>query len=64
MDDFQQGKNQTELPAGVNSFTWNTKLKDLLPNDWELQDHWANEKADILDILSHRSGVPRYKDYL
>ncbi|KLO13809.1 beta-lactamase/transpeptidase-like protein [Schizopora paradoxa] len=60
MDDFQQGKNQTELPSGINSFTWNTKVKDLLPDEWGLLDHWANEKVDILDILSHRSGLPRH----
>ncbi|KLO13808.1 beta-lactamase/transpeptidase-like protein [Schizopora paradoxa] len=61
MDEFQQGRNQTPLPHGVDSFTWNTKVKDLLPNDWELQDHWADEKVDILDILSHRSGLPRHE---
>lgn len=62
MDDFQRGRNRTSLPPGVNSFTWNTKVKGLLPDEWELQDSWANEKADILDILSHRSGMPRHVD--
>jgi len=60
IDDFQQGKNGTALPSGVNSFTWNTKVKDVLPDEWEVQDPWANEKVDILDILSHRSGLPRH----
>jgi len=60
MDDFQQEKNGTALPSEVNSFTWSTKLKDILPDEWEVQDPWANEKADILDILSHRSGLPRH----
>lgn len=59
MDDFQEGKNQTVLPAGVKSFNWNTKVKDVIPNEWEVNDLWANEKVDILDILSHRSGLPR-----
>jgi len=60
MDDFQEGRNQTAFPAGVNSFTWNTKVRDLLPDEWEVQDPWANEKVDVLDILSHRSGLPRH----
>ncbi|KLO13824.1 beta-lactamase/transpeptidase-like protein [Schizopora paradoxa] len=59
MHDFQRGRNQTSLPT-VNSFSWSTKVKDVLPDEWELQDCWANEKVDILDILSHRSGMPRH----
>lgn len=58
MDDFQEGRNQTSLPAGVNSFTWKTKVKDILTDECELQNPWANEKVDVLDILSHRSGLP------
>jgi len=59
MDDFAHGQNLTALPDGVNEFTWNTKVKDLLPDAWELMDPWASSKANIRDILSHTSGLPR-----
>lgn len=59
MDDFAQGVNQTALPSGLNAFDWNTKVKDLLPDDWKLMDDWATEKATLRDILSHQSGLPR-----
>lgn len=59
MDQFDQGTNKTALPGNLDSLDWSTKLKDLLPEDWKLLDEWANEKADIRDILAHRSGLPR-----
>lgn len=60
MDDFAQGKNVTALPHGLQSFTWETKIQDLLPGEWELSDRWATEKADLRDVLSHVSGLPRH----
>lgn len=60
MDDFTHGRNATSLPESVILFDWDTKLKDLLPGEWSLMDQWAEEKANIRDILSHVSGVPRY----
>ena len=61
MDDFAQGVNVTTLPAGVKTFTWETKVKSLLPaEDWELADEWATEKLNLRDALSHVSGLPRY----
>ncbi|TCD62785.1 hypothetical protein EIP91_006403 [Steccherinum ochraceum] len=62
MDDFARGKNVTALPADVNVFDWSTKVVDLLPGQWQLEDEWATKKANIRDILSHVSGVPRH-DY-
>lgn len=62
IEDFAQGRNVTPLPSGLSSFTWDTKVQDLFPgkeSEWQLMDHWANEKADIRDILSHVSGLPR-----
>lgn len=59
MDDFQHGRNATPLPAGVAQFDWYTKVKDILPDDWQLMDAWATEKATFRDILSHQSGLPR-----
>jgi CubicO group peptidase (beta-lactamase class C family) len=50
----------TALPLGVEEITWTTKVKDLLPAEWKLMDGWADEKANLRDILSHVSGLPRY----
>ncbi|KZT05037.1 beta-lactamase/transpeptidase-like protein [Laetiporus sulphureus 93-53] len=60
MDDFSQGRNVTPLPPGVSRFDWDTKLKDILPDDWVLADEWASQKANIRDILAHVSGLPRH----
>ncbi|KAH7914454.1 beta-lactamase/transpeptidase-like protein [Hygrophoropsis aurantiaca] len=62
MDDFANGRNVTALPPGLSELTWKTKVKDILPGQWELMDEWATEKANIHDILSHVSGLPRH-DY-
>jgi hypothetical protein len=59
MDDFAQGRNVTPLPDHLSGFSWDTKLKDLLPNDWKLMDPWASEAVSIRDALSHVSGLPR-----
>jgi hypothetical protein len=59
MDDFANGRNVTPLPGDLQDFTWKTKLKDLLPGDWELMDAWASEATSIRDALSHVSGLPR-----
>jgi hypothetical protein len=59
MDDFAQGRNVTPLPDNVSHFSWDTKIKDLLPNDWKLMDPWASEAVSIQDALSHVSGLPR-----
>lgn len=59
MDDFANGRNVTPLPPGLTTFDWDTKVKDILPNDWKLQDQWASNYASVRDILSHVSGLPR-----
>lgn len=59
MDDFAQGINQTALPPGIHTFDWDTKVIELLPNDWRLMNEWASEKATLRDIMSHQSGLPR-----
>ena len=61
MEDFASGKNTTALSPGLTSFDFNTKVKDIMPagSDWNLMDDWAYEKANIRDILSHVSGLPR-----
>jgi len=60
MDDFATGRNVTALPAGLHTFNWDTKVKDILPGQWGLKDEWASEKANIRDILAHVSGLPRH----
>ncbi|KAH8928653.1 beta-lactamase/transpeptidase-like protein [Atractiella rhizophila] len=40
-------------------FSYREKVKDLLP-DWSLVDPVAERQASVLDILSHRHGVPRH----
>ena len=52
IDDFASGKNVTPLPDGVE-LGWYTKIKDLLPDEWELQDTIASENANLLDLFSH-----------
>ncbi|TFY56933.1 hypothetical protein EVJ58_g7335 [Rhodofomes roseus] len=59
MDDFTESRNVTPLPAGVTKFDWQTKVKDLLPDEWALEDYWASEKVNIRDALSHMTGMPR-----
>jgi CubicO group peptidase (beta-lactamase class C family) len=59
MDDFAHGRNVTPLPAGMTEFTWNSKVLDLLPGEWGLQDGFASQKASVKDIMSHVSGLPR-----
>jgi CubicO group peptidase (beta-lactamase class C family) len=36
---------------------WNTKLKDILP-EFNLTDPIAKSEAELLDLMSHRSGYP------
>ena len=59
INDFACGRNTTPLPAGLSTLTWKTKVTDILPNDWKLMDPWASEKANLIDILTHVSGVAR-----
>ena len=60
MDDFASGKNTTALPNGLKSFTWETKVHDLIGNgsEWKLPDQFSTERANVRDILSHVVGLP------
>ncbi|KAF8581984.1 beta-lactamase/transpeptidase-like protein [Ramaria rubella] len=41
---------------------WETKVKSLLPNAlWDLQDPFARDQANLVDILSHRTGISRHE---
>ncbi|KAJ7049644.1 hypothetical protein C8F01DRAFT_1349343 [Mycena amicta] len=60
MQDFANGKNTTALPTGITQFDWSTKMKDLLPGEWEMDNEWGTDKADLKDLLSHRTGLPNH----
>ncbi|KAJ7060513.1 beta-lactamase/transpeptidase-like protein [Mycena amicta] len=60
MQDFADGKNTTALPTGITQFDWSTKMKDLLPGEWEMDNEWGTDKADLKDLLSHRTGLPNH----
>jgi len=57
IDDFAHGRNSTPLPVGFSTLTWKTKVADILPDAWKLMDPWASEKANLIDILTHVSGL-------
>ena len=59
IEDFAHGRNTTPLPSGLSSLSWKTKVADILPNEWQLMDPWASQKANLIDILSHVSSVAR-----
>ncbi|KAJ7742684.1 beta-lactamase/transpeptidase-like protein [Mycena maculata] len=60
MRDFADGKNKTALPNFVREFNWQTKICDLLPEEWMIEDQWTTDKADLTDLLSHRTGLPSH----
>lgn len=59
MDDYVHGRNVTPLPPAVDAFDWDTKMQELLPDEWALQDGWANVKANLRDAFGHVTGLPR-----
>ncbi|KAI3621302.1 beta-lactamase class penicillin binding protein [Moniliophthora roreri] len=38
---------------------WKTKIGSVIPQ-WEIADSYASEKASIIDLMSHRTGLPRH----
>ena len=59
IEDYASGKNVTPLPDGLPRLDWDTKLKDILPEEWQLMDTTASDLTSVKDILSHQTGVPR-----
>ncbi|KAK1232774.1 hypothetical protein PQX77_004099 [Marasmius sp. AFHP31] len=45
------------LPTPI---TWDTKLRSILGDLWELQDPIATAHSTIIDAMSHRTGLPRH----
>ncbi|KIK66161.1 hypothetical protein GYMLUDRAFT_55999 [Collybiopsis luxurians FD-317 M1] len=41
--------------------SWNSKIHTILP-EWKLQDPIASSETTIVDMLSHRTGLPRHEN--
>lgn len=39
---------------------WDTKIVDILGDDWKLEDGYATDHLDVTDLLSMRSGLPSH----
>ncbi len=39
--------------------TWETKVADVVP-EWKLMDENASKMSNIIDLLAHRTGMPRH----
>ncbi|KAL0069301.1 hypothetical protein AAF712_003666 [Marasmius tenuissimus] len=48
------------MPSLATPITWDTKLKSILGDLWELQDPIATAQSTIIDVMSHRTGLPRH----
>ncbi|KAK6969555.1 beta-lactamase domain-containing protein [Favolaschia claudopus] len=60
MQDFQDGVNRTALPHGVTRFDWDTKVAALLPGEWKTEDDFSTKQTDLVDLLSHITGLPTH----
>ncbi|KAJ6510375.1 beta-lactamase/transpeptidase-like protein [Mycena sanguinolenta] len=60
MQDFADGNNKSALPNNVDKFNWDTKMRDLLPDEWMTEDPWTTEKASLKDLFSHVTGLPAH----
>jgi CubicO group peptidase (beta-lactamase class C family) len=58
MQDFERGENKTALPPAISAFNWDTKMQDLLPGEWLLEDPVTTKEANLKDLLSHQTGLP------
>ena len=60
IQDFADGKNKSALPKNVEKFNWDTKMRDLLPDEWMTEDPWTAEKASLKYLFSHvtAAGLP------
>ncbi|KAJ7292172.1 beta-lactamase/transpeptidase-like protein [Mycena rebaudengoi] len=64
MQDFERGENKTALPPAISAFNWDTKMQDLLPGEWLLEDPVTTKEANLKDLLSHQTGLPEYEALL
>jgi len=52
-------KEEFKRTRGVE-LGWTTRMRDLIPELWQLWDEDAERGATIQDLLSHRTGLPRH----
>ncbi|KAF5323782.1 hypothetical protein D9619_012929 [Psilocybe cf. subviscida] len=52
-------KNETLAKERGKKLDWTTEIRDVIP-EWGLMDEDADRGTTILDMLSHRTGLPRH----
>lgn len=52
--------NYTSPAVHGQALAWDTKVHDLIPEDFVLSDPWATSHTTLEDALSHRTGLPRH----
>ena len=45
------------LDGSGSNLDYTTKIKDIIP-EWKLQDPYASDNVNILDLMAHRTGLP------
>ncbi|PWN42985.1 beta-lactamase/transpeptidase-like protein [Ceraceosorus guamensis] len=60
---FESWKNVT-VPSTGQLFSFETRLKDIFLDDWNMQDAAATEQATVADLLTMRTGVPKHDFYI
>lgn len=53
-------KNESLAEERGKKLDWTTQIEDVIP-EWGLMDEDANKGTTILDMLSHRTGLPRHE---
>lgn len=52
--------NYTTPAVHGQPLAWDTRVHDLIPEDFVLADPWATAHITLEDALSHRTGLPRH----
>lgn len=52
--------NYTTPAVHGQKLAWDSKIHDLIPEDFVLADPWATTHITLEDALSHRTGLPRH----
>jgi CubicO group peptidase (beta-lactamase class C family) len=52
-------KNETLAKERGKNLDWTTQIRDVIP-EWGLMDEEADRGTTLLDMLSHRTGLPRH----
>lgn len=48
----------TLVESDKSDLTWSCRISDILKDDWKLEDPITEKYANLVDILSHRTGLP------